>query len=162
MLQFLENQTKWSSWKMDNLNLPRFDIQVKETEKGTVIFDIIRKKYIVLTPEEWVRQHLVNYLINHKGYPKSLIKVESGLKYNRLQKRSDVLVFDRMGKPFLLVECKSSKVKINQEAIYQGAAYNKTIGAQFLLVTNGLNVMCANLDDSQFKWSETVPEFPAS
>ncbi len=147
---------------MDDLTLPRYDIQVKESEKGTVIFDVIRKKFIVLTPEEWVRQHLVNYLINHKGYPKSLIKVESGLKYNRLQKRSDVLVYDRMGNPFLLVECKSSKVKINKEAIYQGAAYNKIIGAQYLLVTNGLIVLCANLDDLPLKWSESVPEFPES
>ena len=145
---------------MDNLNLPRFAIRIKESEKGTVIFDVIRKKYVVLTPEEWVRQHLVHYLIDHKGYPKSLIKVESGLKYNQLQKRSDVLVFDRTGKPFLLVECKSSVIKLNRDVIYQGATYNKTIGARYLLVTNGLTILCTKIGESPDHWFDYVPEFP--
>ncbi|MFL5728166.1 MAG: type I restriction enzyme HsdR N-terminal domain-containing protein, partial [Cytophagaceae bacterium] len=85
---------------MQKLNLPQFDVKIQESNGKTEIFDALRKKYIVLTPEEWVRQHFVNLLIQHYNYPKSLISLESGLKYNELQKRSDIVVYDREGKPF--------------------------------------------------------------
>ena len=107
-----------------------------------MILDIIRKKYIVLTPEEWVRQHFVNYLILDLHYPKSLFKIESGLKFNHMQKRSDILIHDRTGAPWMLVECKSPDIKLTQKAFNQIAVYNMTIGAKYLAVTNGMAHYC--------------------
>ncbi len=142
------------------LNLPKFEIQVKEMDKGTCIFDVIRKKYIVLTPEEWVRQHFIHFLINSYKYPKSLMKVESGLKYNNLQKRSDILVYTRKGHPFLIVECKASNVKLDSKVIDQAALYNKSIGADYIIVTNGMNFRCLKTTSIIVEWVEKIPVFP--
>lgn len=120
------------------LNLPPFEHRLREAEGKLWIFDSIRKKFLVLTPEEWVRQHVVNYLVTHLNYPKSLIKVEGGLTYNQLGKRSDIVVFDREGKPWLLVECKAPSVKLSESVIRQVVLYNSTIGAKHIAVSNGL------------------------
>ncbi|MGK7391693.1 MAG: type I restriction enzyme HsdR N-terminal domain-containing protein [Candidatus Cyclobacteriaceae bacterium M2_1C_046] len=127
---------------MRELNLPPISVEVKELKGKYHIFDIIRKKYILLTPEEWVRQHFIHYLCEHHGYPKGLIRVEGGLSYNRLLKRSDILIHDRQGDPYLLVECKSYDVKLNQKVIEQIAAYNKILNASYLMITNGLSHYC--------------------
>src|SRR5277367_761996 len=122
---------------MHPLNLPSIDSNIRKEEGKVWIFDIIRKKYIVLTPEEWVRQHFIHYLIHDLKYPRSLFKVESGLSFNKLQKRSDILIHDRTGKPWMLVECKSPVIKLSQNAFNQIAVYNMTIDAKYLAVTNG-------------------------
>jgi predicted type IV restriction endonuclease len=127
---------------MNRLNLPVFDYKVKKEGGRHYILDLIRKKYVVLTPEEWVRQHVVHYLVDGLRYPKALFRVESGLKFNNLNKRSDILVHDRAGKPWLLVECKSPDVKLTQKAFNQIAVYNMSIGADYLAVTNGLIHFC--------------------
>jgi len=127
---------------MFELNLPSIDSNIRKEEGKVWIFDIIRKKYIVLTPEEWVRQHFIHYLIKELKYPKSLFKVESGLLFNTLLKRSDVVIHDRLGKPWMLVECKSPAIKLTQKAFNQIAVYNMTIGAKFLAVTNGMVHYC--------------------
>jgi predicted type IV restriction endonuclease len=124
------------------LNLPEFKPVLRKEQGKVFIFDLIRKKYIVLTPEEWVRQHLLHYLISHLQYPKSLFRVEGGLLYNQRQKRSDILVFDRGGKPWMLIECKSPAIKLNQKAFNQVAVYNMTIGARYLAVSNGMVHFC--------------------
>jgi hypothetical protein len=124
------------------LNLPEFDVNLKKSEGKVWIFDGIRKKYIVLTPEEWVRQHLINYFINHLQYPKTLIQVERGLQYNRLQKRSDIVVFDRSGKPWMIIECKSPEVQLDQNSIEQVAVYNSDVKAKYVSVSNGLRHIC--------------------
>jgi predicted type IV restriction endonuclease len=124
------------------LNLPSIAAATKKDQGKVWIFDIIRKKYIVLTPEEWVRQHFVHYLIHNLNYPKALFRVEGSLTYNRLQKRSDILIHDREGKPWMLVECKSPSIKLTQKAFNQIAVYNMTIGAKFLAVTNGMVHYC--------------------
>lgn len=129
-------------------------------DKGTCIFDVIRKKYIVLTPEEWVRQHFIHFLINSYKYPKSLMKVESGLKYNNLQKRSDIQVYTRKGHPFLVVECKASNVKLDSKVIDQAALYNKSIGADYIIVTNGMNFRCLKTTSIIVEWVEKIPVFP--
>lgn len=129
-------------------------------DKGTCIFDVIRKKYIVLTPEEWVRQHFIHFLINSYKYPKSLMKVESGLKYNNLQKRSDIQVYTRKGHPFLIVECKASNVKLDSKVIDQAALYNKSIGADYIIVTNGMNFRCLKTTSIIVEWVEKIPVFP--
>ena len=135
---------------MYKLNLPDFDYKVKKAEGKVWIFDVIRKKFIVLTPEEWVRQHFINYLINTLQYPKALIKVEGGLIFNQLQKRSDIVIFNREGKPWMLVECKSPESKLSAETLNQASSYNATLKADYITITNGLNHFC-----SEIRWSES-------
>ena len=127
---------------MTALNFPPFDFRTKTEGKRTLIFDSIRKKYVALTPEEWVRQHLIHYIIYQKNYPASLISVETPLKYARVGKRSDVLVYDRNGQPLMLAECKAPEVAITQKVFEQIAIYNLTIQAPCLMVTNGLQHYC--------------------
>jgi len=127
---------------MLTLNLPEFDVNLKKSEGKVWIFDVIRKKYLVLTPEEWVRQHLVHYFIYHLKYPKSLIQVERGLHYNQLQKRSDIIVYDRSGNPWMIVECKSPEVELDQKSLQQVTVYNKDIKAKYVSISNGLKHIC--------------------
>ncbi len=144
---------------MEKLNLPEFPAKVKQVDGKAMIFDIIRKKYVQLTPEEWVRQNFIYYLVNFLDYPKSLIKVESGLKYNRLLKRSDILIFNRDVEPLLLVECKSSELKITQDVIDQAAVYNKSLNARYLLVTNGMQHLCWKISDNGNQLLEEIPNY---
>ena len=145
---------------MKKLNLPEFPAKLKQADGGKVlIFDIIRKKYVQLTPEEWVRQNFIYYLVNFLDYPKSLIKVESGLRYNRLLKRSDILVFNRDVVPLLLVECKSSELKITQDVLDQAAVYNRSLNARYLLVTNGIQHLCWKISDDGNRLLEEIPRY---
>ena len=135
---------------MVKLNLPACEYKVKEADGKVWIFDGIRKKFVVLTPEEWVRQHFIQYLINQLGYPKSLIKVETGLMYNRLTKRSDIVIFNREGKPWMLVECKAPDVALDENATRQLSVYNKTLNARYAVLTNGMKHFCFDMaDDGQ-------------
>ncbi|MFN6088836.1 MAG: type I restriction enzyme HsdR N-terminal domain-containing protein [Cyclobacteriaceae bacterium] len=127
---------------MQKLNLPEIDAKLKKEEGKVWIFDIIRKKYVVLTPEEWVRQHFIHFLIHELKYPKSLFRIESSLTYNKLQKRSDILIFDRDGKPWMLVECKSADIRLSQNAFNQVAVYNMTVNAKYIAVSNGRIHFC--------------------
>lgn len=127
---------------MNQLNLPPITPNLKKEQGKVFIFDNIRKKYVVLTPEEWVRQHFVQHLIQNLHYPKALFRIESGLTYNSRQKRSDILIRDREEKPWMLVECKSDAIKLTQKAFNQIAVYNMTIGATYLAVTNGMVHYC--------------------
>ena len=127
---------------MHPLNLPAYSYKIQKEEGKVMILDLIRKKYVVLTPEEWVRQHFLNYLIIELKYPKSLFKVESGLLFNKIQKRSDIIIHNREGKAWMLVECKAPNIKLTQKAFNQIAVYNMTIGAKYLAVTNGMGHFC--------------------
>jgi predicted type IV restriction endonuclease len=128
------------------LNLPSFGLKIKEENGIYYIFDQIRKKYLVLTPEEWVRQHLIHFLIEIKKYPGSLMKLEGGLKLNNLQKRSDILLFNKYGKKIILVECKAPSVKITQDTFDQIARYNFVHKVEWLLVSNGMQHFCCRID----------------
>lgn len=128
------------------LKLPPFEVLTREEQGIVYIFDVIRKRWLQLTPEEWVRQHMIHLLIDHLKYPRSLFKVESGHQYNRLQKRSDLIVYDQQGKPFLLVECKAAEIKINQQTVTQATVYNQTIKAPYVAVTNGMDLFCFHID----------------
>jgi hypothetical protein len=139
---------------MHQLKLPSYQCKIKETDGKTYIFDAIRKKYFVLTPEEWVRQHFVNLLLSHYGYSKSLIRLEGSLSYNKLQKRTDIVVFDNEGKPFLLVECKAADVTINQAVISQASRYNLIMRCPFLVVSNGINTFCFKVDFETGKYEQ--------
>lgn len=144
---------------MQALNLPQFDVNLKKLEGKVWIFDGIRKKYIVLKPEEWVRQHLLNYFINHLKYPRTLIQVERGLQYNQLQKRSDIIVFDRSGNPWMIVECKSPEVVLDQKSIQQVSIYNSDIKAKYVSISNGLKHICYEAT-SDLKRVVLLKDFP--
>lgn len=146
---------------MQILNLPTYQFKLKKQGARNQIFDAIRKKYVVLSPEEWVRQNFLQYLIMDKNYPASLIAVEAGLKYNQLQKRMDVLVYDKQGNPHLMVECKAPEVKITQDVFDQIARYNMIFKVKYLVVTNGINHFCCLMDytANTYSYLENIPDF---
>ncbi|MBI3218631.1 MAG: type I restriction enzyme HsdR N-terminal domain-containing protein [Bacteroidetes bacterium] len=146
---------------MQKLNLPEINATLKKEYGKVWIFDMIRKKYIVLTPEEWVRQHFIHYLIHELHYPRSLFRIESSLTYNKLQKRSDILLFDRTGKPWMLIECKSADIRLSQKAFNQVAVYNMTVNAKYIAVTNGMVHFCceAAAEGREALFLETFPPF---
>ncbi|GAA0879066.1 type I restriction enzyme HsdR N-terminal domain-containing protein [Algoriphagus jejuensis] len=123
---------------LPGLNLPHFQPELKRTDDKLWIFDSLRKKHLILTPEEWVRQHWINFLINHHDYPRGLFSLEKGLKYNQLTKRTDLIVFTREAKPYLLIECKAPSVKIDERTLNQAMVYNQNLECQYLVLTNGL------------------------
>lgn len=124
---------------LKKLNFPVFDFQIKTVEGKLMIFDGLRKKFVRLTSEEWVRQHMLLFLLQNKKYPRALIKVESGLKYNKLNKRSDILTYDNAGQPFLVIECKSPDISLDENVMYQVSAYAKSLDVKYIGVTNGLD-----------------------
>ncbi len=129
------------------LNLPEIELKTRKTECGKIeVFDNFRKKYIVLTPEEWVRQHFLSFLVNQKGYPTSLIAVEKGLKVNQMQKRFDAVVYDTSRNPLVLIEFKSPKVKLDQKSFDQVSRYNLTMKVNYLMISNGINHYCCRMD----------------
>ena len=146
---------------MQKLNFQLYNFRFKNNENKVSIFDEIRKKFIILTPEEWVRQHVVQFLLEEKKYPKSLINVEKVLKVNGLRKRYDVVVFNSDGSIFILIECKAPEVKIAQTTFDQIARYNMTMNAQFLMVTNGLNHYFCQMDyeNEKYTFLENLPNY---
>lgn len=146
---------------MHKLNLPPFDHKLRNADGKVWIFDVIRKKYLILTPEEWVRQHFVHYLLSSLKYPRSLIKVEGGLKYNTLGKRSDIVVFDREGSPWMVIECKSPETPVNENIFRQASVYNATLKAKYVTVTNGLLHYCCRTwwDENRIEILTSLPEF---
>jgi len=144
---------------MVKLNFPEFEYKWKRENDRLYIFDSIRKKYVVLTPEEWVRQHVVNYLTEHRAYPRMLVKIEGGLRYNQLQKRSDITVFSRTGTPWMVIECKAPDVSLNQQALQQVSVYNKTLQAKYVTVTNGLQWHCFEIKKEE-QITTLLSDFP--
>ena len=147
---------------MIQLNLPEYTFRIRQDKKGIQIFDSIRKKFVARTPEEWVRQNFIQYLIAEKKYPSSLIAVETGLKYNRLKKRSDITVYDKNGKIWMLIECKSPEVKLSQDTFNQAALYNVSgkTKTKFLTITNGLRHYCCEMNYEQSKY-DFLKDFPS-
>ena len=143
---------------MFKLNFPNFEFKLKNRDNKSYIFDIIRKKFILLTPEEWVRQHVVSYLINH-GVSKNHIGVEKKIIVNKLTKRFDVVVFKRDGSVKLLVECKAPNIKISQKVFDQTSIYNKNLNSEFMMITNGLVHYFFKIDNST-KTYNFIKEFP--
>jgi hypothetical protein len=148
---------------MLHLNLPPFPHQIKQKDGKLYIFDILRKKYIFLTPEEWVRQHFIHYLINQYQYPKALMRVEGGLTYNTLKQRTDLVVYDRTGKPFALVECKDTLTPLTQQTFEQAARYNYVLKAPFLIIANGLSYACCQVDHQAgtYRHLDDIPPYSA-
>jgi hypothetical protein len=146
---------------MQKLNLPSFQFKLKSSENKQLIFDIIRKKYVVLTPEEWVRQNLIHFLIKEKNYPISLISCEKQLLVNKLKKRFDLLIYGPNGTPILIIECKSPKIKISQDTFDQIARYNMELKSEFLVVSNGImHYSCkVNTEDKSYIFLEEIPKY---
>lgn len=134
-------------------------LRLKKEGGKTYVFDFIRGKWLVLLPEELVRQLLVLYLIEEKGYSKNRIAIERGLKVNNLSKRCDILLFDNQTNPSLLVECKAPNVKINQDVFRQIAIYNLPLEVEYLLVTNGIQTYCCKMNYTEKSW-EFLEEIP--
>ena len=146
---------------MQELNFPRFSFRFKNSKNKLAIFDEIRKKFVILQPEEWVRQHCVHFLMGLKNYPKSLINVEKEIVLNDLKKRYDILVFNPNGSIHLVVECKAPNVKITQDTFDQIARYNMTLNATYLMVTNGINHYYCQIDseNKRYVFLEEIPEY---
>ncbi len=132
---------------MQELNLPPFDRKIMQRDGKPFILDIIRRQYVALTPEEWVRQHFVHFLINHKGYPQSLMANEVQLKLNGMSRRCDTVVYDRALKPRVIVEYKAPTVNITQKVFDQICRYNMVLQVDYLIVTNGLTHYCCKVDN---------------
>ncbi len=145
---------------MEKLNLPDCSLKIKNEEGNEFVFDIVRKKYVTLTPEEWVRQHFIHLMINHLAYPKSLISLEFPLTYFKSGKRSDILLSDRKGAPFLLIECKAAKVKLGPKTIHQISTYNKIVQAPFIAMTNGMKHFIWKFSGDNYQPLKEFPKLP--
>jgi hypothetical protein len=143
--------------QLPKLNLPSYHFNIKENK----IFDKMRKKWVVLTPEEWVRQNFITYLAEEKKYPKSLIKVEKSIIAFNKVKRCDSVVYSGEIEPLLILECKSPDIKINEKTFKQIAVYNSSIKAPYLIVTNGMDHYCIkfNFDDNSYNFLNSIPHF---
>lgn len=146
---------------MQDLNFPGYSFRFKSSENKVSVFDQIRKKFIFLTPEEWVRQHCINYLIIDKKFPRSLINVEKQIKVNDLIRRYDIIVFHPNGKINMIVECKAPSIKISQPVFDQIARYNLTLKADFLMLTNGFEHYYCQLDyeNEKYHFLRDIPDY---
>jgi type I site-specific restriction-modification system R (restriction) subunit len=146
---------------MEPLNLPTYLFRLKEDRGKKYIFDEIRRRFVLLTPEEWVRQHVVNFLISDKNFPKMLISVEKGFSSNRNRQRYDLLIYDRKGSPLMIVECKAPGMEINQQVFDQAGRYNNKHKATYMLITNGLKHYCCaiSISDRKYRFLHDVPDF---
>jgi len=146
---------------MQKLNLPSVELKIKSKENKLFIFDDFRKKDILLTPEEWVRQHFVAYLIHQKKYPISLTVLEKELKLNNTKKRTDILIYNTQGTPQIIVECKAMSVKITQATFDQIARYNLKLKAKYLIVTNGLEHYFCQMDfeNERYIFLKDIPNY---
>ena len=137
---------------MQKLNFPKYNFRFKSNENKTLIFDIIRKKFVILTPEEWVRQHTLHYLIYDKKYPVSHINVEKQLLLNDTVKRYDIIIFKNDGEVYIIIECKAPSITINQITFDQIARYNLALNSDILMVTNGLTHYFCKMDFENKKY----------
>lgn len=147
---------------MIHLNFPPADLKIRTQNNRMEVFDPLRKRYVALTDEEWVRQNLISYLAFHKMVPLHVMASERGLLVNKLPKRFDVVVFSSKGKPVMIVECKAPHIKLTEDVLYQAARYNLTLQVDFLLITNGLDHHCAKVDyaSGSLQFLQDIPDYP--
>mgnify|MGYP001202019224 FL=1 len=143
------------------LNFPSYAFDFQTEDAKEMILDSIRRKYVRLTPEEWVRQNFVQYLIQELGYPQGLTAIETGFVFQGMQCRADVLVHDRQGEAVLMGECKAPDVKIKQNVFDQIGRYNTVVKATYLVVTNGMQHYCCRIDreQNQYRFLEALPRY---
>jgi hypothetical protein len=144
---------------MIELNLPHYPFKIKTVGQSKQIFDELRRKYVALTPEEWVRQHFIKYLTLIKGYPSGFFSIEREHQYNDLNKRTDLIIYSRNLKPWMICEFKAADVAVSQEVFYQIARYNLSFDVPYLVVSNGMEHYCCQKVNDQFHFLDDVPEF---
>jgi hypothetical protein len=146
---------------MQKLNLPEYEFQYRLVDGKSCVLDVFRKRYVVFTPEEEVRQRFARYLVEERGYPPSLIQTEYSLTLNEMMRRCDILVHKPAGSPAVLVECKAPGVRINQGTFDQAARYNMVFRVKYLMVTNGLKHYCCHIDfeTGQVSFLDSIPEY---
>lgn len=146
---------------MKLLNLPNYEVKTKKSDDRLFIFDCIRNKYVILTPEEWVRQHFVNFLIEYKNFPKNLIANEVGIKLNGTVKRCDTVLYNKLLQPYIIVEYKAPDISITNKVFDQIARYNIELKAKILIVSNGINHYCCLLDynNNSYHFLKDIPDY---
>jgi len=146
---------------MQPLNLPTYSFNIKSRDEREWIFDVFRRGWYLLTPEEWVRQNFARFLCESLGYPESLMLLEHKITHNSLTRRCDIVVYDRHGKPVVLVECKAPEVALTQKTFDQIARYNMVLGVNILLVTNGMSHFCIQIDpiERNYTFLKEIPSF---
>lgn len=146
---------------MDSLTLPAYAFERRSIDGKPHIYDAVRQQYVRLTPEEWVRQHLLRYLMEERGVPRALLTVEQAFAYQQQTRRADAVVHNSAGDPLLVVECKAPRVKIDQGVFDQLARYNQALGARFLAASNGRTHYCCRYSDKTgaFQFMESIPAF---
>ena len=147
--------------ELTKLDFPEYTFRVRQAARGTEIFDVIRKRFVALTPEEWVRQHVVHFLMKERQVPSGRMNVEVALETLGLLRRADIVVFNNLGQPAVIVECKAPTVKITQETFDQIARYNMALKAPYLVVTNGLTHFCCYIDTEKqtYHFLEAIPDY---
>ena len=143
---------------MINIQFPSHLLKIKSENGKEIIFDECRKQWVLLTPEEWVRQNFLQYLIQERLYPASLIAVEREIDLGDLKKRFDIVVFKNV-KPWMIVECKGMQVKLNEAVIKQILNYNITLQAEYLVITNGTSTFALHVQQGKFEWLQKLPDF---
>lgn len=146
---------------MRELKFPKYDFRIKRENDQAFIFDEIRKKWLLLTPEEWVRQHVIFFLVDQKRYPPSLISVEKAIRINSVYRRFDLICYSNEVKPLLIVECKAPEVNISESTLDQVLQYNFKAQAPYILITNGLTSFCGKVDpqNASISYLSDIPEY---
>jgi type I site-specific restriction endonuclease len=144
---------------MQQLNFPVLQSQLRHKNNAAEVWDIVRKKWILLTPEEWVRQHLIQYLHTERGYSLALMAVEKAIKVNGMTRRYDLVLYNQQSQPVLLAECKAPEIRVTQQVFDQAARYNLVMKVPYLLITNGMEHFCTRIDfdTSSFEYLTDIP-----
>jgi hypothetical protein len=146
---------------MKQLNLPTYSLKIKSESNLDYVYDQFRKKYVKLTPEEWVRQNFAHYLVNEKSYPASRMMLEKSLRIHKMSKRCDILVCNDAGNPIVMIECKSPEIKIGQNTFEQVSVYNIAFHVRYLIITNGLQHYCciADFEKRSVSFLNEIPDY---
>ena len=148
---------------MKELNLPSFEVKVRGTREKPEIFDFLRKKYVALTPEEWVRQHFTHWLVEHKGYPKGLLGNEIELRIGEKRLRCDSILYNEKALPRMIIEYKSPSVSVTQRVFNQISTYNLLLHVDYLMVSNGVQHYCCRMDyeHQKYEFLQAIPDYSA-
>jgi hypothetical protein len=146
---------------MFRLNLPQYEIKISEKAGKRMIFDFLRRKYVALTPEEWVRQHFVHYLVEHKGYPKGLLGNEIELQIGSKRLRCDSILYNKVAQPQMIIEYKAPTIPLQQKVFDQISAYNLILKVDYLLISNGMQHYCCKMDytNQKYLFLEDIPDY---
>ncbi|NPD92421.1 type I restriction enzyme HsdR N-terminal domain-containing protein [Xylanibacter muris] len=146
---------------MYRLNLPPYNIRIRHNNKKTEVFDILRRKYVALTPEEWVRQHFIHYLIEHKNYPAAYLANEVELRIGTKRLRCDSVLYDTTLTPKIIIEYKAPEIELTQNVFEQISIYNMLLHVDYLIVSNGINHYCCKMDycNQKYLFLEDIPDY---